>query len=170
MNSHLRTNARRSVLAKRNDSLQERLLQEETGFNLQQLLHYEDRNSMAFSIEARVPFVDYRVVEYAMSIPASYKIHNGWSKYPLRCAAEGILPKEIQWRKDKMGFVTPQEEWMRMLRPMIRTLLLDGPLRSKQFLNEPFLQQILSEHPKIASDTLWRIINLEMWMRVFDVE
>lgn len=66
--AHNRTSA---VLAKRNDNLQERLLQEETAFNLQQLLHYEDRNSMAFGIEARVPFVDYRVVEYAMSIPAS---------------------------------------------------------------------------------------------------
>ncbi|MGA7160620.1 MAG: asparagine synthase (glutamine-hydrolyzing) [Bacteroidota bacterium] len=159
-----------TVLTKRNDSLQERLLQEETGFNLQQLLHYEDRNSMAFSIEARVPFVDYRVVEYAMSIPASYKIHNGWSKYPLRGAAEGILPKEIQWRKDKMGFVTPQEKWMRLLQPMIRTFLLDGPLRSKQFLNEEYIQRFLSEQSKIASDTLWRIVNLEMWMRVFNVE
>ncbi len=158
------------VPTKRNDILQERLLQEETGFNLQQLLHYEDRNSMAFSIEARVPFVDYRVVEYGMSIPASYKIHNGWSKYPLRCAAEGILPKEIQWRKDKMGFVTPQDEWMQMLRPKIRTFLLDGTLLSKQFLNEPFLTQLLNEQPKIVNDTVWRIVNLEMWMRVFDVE
>ena len=165
---HKRSSA---VLAKRNDNLQERLLQEETSFNLQQLLHYEDRNSMAFSIEARVPFVDYRVVEYAMSIPASYKIHNGWSKYPLRCAGEGILPKEIQWRKDKMGFVTPQDEWMRILRPMIRALLLDEPLRSNQFLNRTNLEQHLrSEPPSIGNSVLWQIINLEMWMRVFDVE
>jgi asparagine synthase (glutamine-hydrolysing) len=160
-----------TVLAKRNDSLQERLLQEETAFNLQQLLHYEDRNSMAFSIEARVPFVDYRVVEYALSIPATYKIHNGWSKYPLRRAAEGILPKEIQWRKDKMGFVTPQHEWMRTLLPKVRTLLLDEPLRSGQFLDRNKLQQRLAKDPlSIAHSELWQIINLEMWMRVFDVE
>ena len=160
-----------AVLLKRNDNLQERLLQEETAFNLQQLLHYEDRNSMAFAIEARVPFVDYRVVEYAMSIPASFKIHNGWSKYPLRCAGEGILPKEIQWRKDKMGFVTPQHDWMRMLLPKIRSLLLDEPLRSSQFLNRASLEKELkADHPTIANNVLWQIINLEMWMRVFDVE
>jgi len=159
-----------TVIAKRNDSLQERLLQEETAFNLQQLLHYEDRNSMAFSIEARVPFVDYRVVEYAMSIPATYKIHNGWSKYPLRRAGEGILPKEIQWRKDKMGFVTPQNEWIRTLLPRIRTFLLDEPLRSSQFLNRNSLEQQLTKtHLSIAHSELWQIINLEMWMRVFDV-
>ncbi len=162
---------RSTVLAKRNDSLQERLLQEETSFNLQQLLHYEDRNSMAFAIEARVPFVDYRVVEYAMSIPASYKIHNGWSKYPLRCAGEGILPKEIQWRKDKMGFVTPQNEWLRTLLPMVRTFLLDEPLRANQFLNQVSLEKRLKANPPtIANNILWQIINLEMWMRVFDVE
>jgi len=160
-----------SVLSKRNDNLQERLLQEETAFNLQQLLHYEDRNSMAFAIEARVPFVDYRVVEYAMSIPASFKIHNGWSKYPLRCAGEGILPKEIQWRKDKMGFVTPQNAWLRTLLPMVRTLLLDEPLRANEFLNQASLEkQLKADPPTIANNILWQIINLEMWMRVFDVE
>jgi len=160
-----------TVVEKRNDNLQARLLQEETAFNLQQLLHYEDRNSMAFSIEARVPFVDYRVVEYGMSIPVSYKIHNGWSKYPLRSAGEGILPKEIQWRKDKMGFVTPQNEWMVGLLPAIRSFLRDEPLRSRRFFDQPGLQKRLhSDPPSIAYPVLWQILNLEMWMRVFDVE
>ncbi len=157
--------------AKRNDSLQERLLQEETRLNLQQLLHYEDRNSMAFSIEARVPFLDYRVVEYGMQIPVQFKIHNGWSKYPLRCAGEGLIPKEVQWRKDKMGFVTPQNEWMQMLQPQIRTLLFEEHLRAEEFLNQPSLRrQLQYDHPTIPHSTLWRIVNLELWMRRFDVD
>ena len=158
------------TVAKRNDSLQERLLQEETRLNLQQLLHYEDRNSMAFSIEARVPFLDYRVVEYGMQIPVQFKIHNGWSKYPLRCAAEGIIPKEVQWRKDKMGFVTPQNEWMQMLQPQIHTLLFDEPLRAEEFLNQSLLRrQFQNDPPTISNSTLWRIVNLELWMRRFHV-
>lgn len=167
------SSARKKMLtaAKRNDSLQERLLQEETRLNLQQLLHYEDRNSMAFSIEARVPFLDYRVVEYGMQIPVQFKIHNGWSKYPLRCAAEGLIPKEVQWRKDKMGFVTPQNEWMQMLQPQIRALLFDEHLRAEEFLNQSSLRrQFQNDPPTIPDNTLWRIVNLELWMRRFDVD
>ena len=156
--------------AKRNDSLQERLLQEETRLNLQQLLHYEDRNSMAFSIEARVPFLDFRVVEYGMQIPVQFKIHNGWSKYPLRCAGEGLIPNEVQWRKDKMGFVTPQDKWMRMLQPQIRALLFDEHLRAEEFLSPSSLRrQLQHDPPTIPHSTLWRVVNLELWMRRFDV-
>lgn len=157
-------------LDKPNANLQERLLQEETQLNLQQLLHYEDRNSMAFAIEARVPFVDYRVVEYGMSIPAAYKIHHGWSKYPLRCASEGIIPEEIRWRKDKMGFVTPQDEWMKLLSPKIQSLLLDTPLRSEHFVDQQYLRRALRhDGATISNSMLWRVVSLEMWMKVFDV-
>jgi len=85
---------------------------DETKYNLQQLLRYEDRNSMHFGIEARVPFTDHRLVEYALGIPACYKIRNGWSKYILRKAAEGLLPEKIVWRRDKIGFETPEKEWL----------------------------------------------------------
>lgn len=125
---------------------------------------------MAFSIEARVPFLDYRVVEYGMKIPAVFKLHNGWSKYPLRCATEGILPKMIQWRKDKKGFFTPQEEWTRALYPKIRSFLLDEQLRSRGFVDEKYLRQTMETHSSELPHTeLWRIIHLEMWMRVFEV-
>ena len=70
-----------------------------------------------------------------------------------------------------MGFVTPQNDWMRTLLPKIRTLLLDEPFRSGRFLNRASLQQQLEHDPRsIAHGELWQIINIEMWMRVFDVE
>jgi asparagine synthase (glutamine-hydrolysing) len=71
---------------------------------------------MAHSIEARVPFTDYRLVDYVFSLPAMYKIRHGWTKWLLRLAVEDLLPPEVVWRKDKLGFATPrwasrQEEW-----------------------------------------------------------
>ena len=62
---------------------------------------------MGHSIEARVPFTDYRLVDYVFSLPAAYKIHNGWTKWLLRLAVKDLLPPEIVWRKDKVGFVAP---------------------------------------------------------------
>jgi len=80
---------------------------------LQHLLHYDDINASAFSIENRVPFLDHRLVEYVNSIPSIYKIHNGWSKWLLRLAMRDLLPEKILWRKDKKGFPTPVESWLR---------------------------------------------------------
>jgi asparagine synthase (glutamine-hydrolysing) len=78
-----------------------------TAYSLPQLLKYEDRNSMAHSIEARVPFTDYRLVDYMFSIPPVFKIRHGWTKWLLRLAVKDLLPAEIVWRKDKLGFATP---------------------------------------------------------------
>jgi asparagine synthase (glutamine-hydrolysing) len=89
-----------------------RLWQEMTRYSIPQLLHYEDRSAMAFSIESRVPYLDYRLVDYVMAIPAVYKIHNGWSKWVFRLAMKDILPEAIRWRKDKLGFTTPEKKWL----------------------------------------------------------
>ncbi len=94
-------------------TLDEVLKREITVSNLPLLLHWEDRNSMAFSIEARVPFLDYRVVEYLASLPLDQKIRGGVTKYVLRRAIRGLVPDPVRCRSDKMGFVTPEEVWMR---------------------------------------------------------
>jgi len=75
------------------------------------LLHYADHTSMAFSIESRMPFMDYRLVEFLASVPACYKIHNGWTKYLARLAFAGKLPDEIVWRRDKMAWPIPEKKW-----------------------------------------------------------
>jgi len=81
--------------------------------SLPALLHYEDRNSMAHSIESRVPFLDYRLVEYLFCIPDDQKIRHAVTKIVLRNAMKEILPEEVRGRMDKMGFVTPEEEWLK---------------------------------------------------------
>lgn len=82
-------------------------------FSVPYLTHYEDRMSMAWSREVRAPFLDYRVVEMGLRAPTDLKMKAGWSKYALRRAFEDDLPPEIIWRKDKKGFVNPQDDWLR---------------------------------------------------------
>src|SRR5207253_8109320 len=84
-----------------------------TRTRLPALLRYEDRLSMAFSIESRVPLLDHRLVELAFALPDDAKRHAGWSKYGLRRALEGLLPPSVVWRRDKKGFSTPLGNWLR---------------------------------------------------------
>lgn len=77
-----------------------------------QLLRYADRNSMAHSREVRLPFLSHELVEFLFSLPAEMKIHNGWTKYIQRKTFEPLLPQEITWRKDKIGYEPPQKKWM----------------------------------------------------------
>ena len=79
---------------------------------LEDLLRYADRNSMAHSREVRLPFLSHELVEYIFKFSADYKIQNGFTKHLLRLAMHSFLPKEIVWRKDKVGFEPPQQQWM----------------------------------------------------------
>lgn len=76
------------------------------------LTRYEDRNSMSNSLEVRLPFLDHRLVNYMINLPANYKINKGWNKYLLRKSMVN-LPHKIRWRKDKKGFITPDEKWLK---------------------------------------------------------
>lgn len=94
-------------------SVNQRQIQDLNRYSLPSLLRYEDRNSMAWSIESRVPFLDYRLVEWLVSLPVETKLAGGRTKALMRDALRGIVPDAILDRRDKMGFVTAQEMWMR---------------------------------------------------------
>jgi asparagine synthase (glutamine-hydrolysing) len=79
---------------------------------LEELLRYADRNSMAHGREVRLPFLSHELVEFVFSLPANYKIRNGWTKWLLRETMKNKLPESITWRKDKVGFEPPQKTWM----------------------------------------------------------
>ena len=96
----------------RADTLTKRQILDINKYSVPSLTHYEDRNSMAHSLEIRLPFLDYRLVNFMINLPDFYKIKYGWSKYILRKALKE-LPKEIAWRKTKRGFTTPQEKWLK---------------------------------------------------------
>ncbi len=95
------------------DKLNDSLLHSTVNGALGNLLRYADKNSMAFSREIRLPFLDHKLVEYVTSLPPTFKINNGWTKFILRKAVEDLIPKEIVWRKDKIGYMPPQGEWLK---------------------------------------------------------
>ncbi len=92
-----------------NESLQQQINYEP----LPSLLRYEDRSSMAFSVESRVPFMDYRLVEFTLGLPVNLVYRNGERKYILRQAFKGMVPEKIMQRKDKLGFASAEETWMK---------------------------------------------------------
>ena len=94
------------------NNMSERQIQDIDLYSVPALTHYEDRNSMAHHIEVRLPFLDYRLVNFLVHAPVEDKIKGGWTKYILREAIDE-LPEKIRWRKDKTGFVTPEEKWMK---------------------------------------------------------
>lgn len=91
---------------------------------LEELLRYADRNSMAHSREIRLPFLDHELVEFIFSLPANFKIRNGWTKWLLRETMKNKLPDEIVWRRDKTGFEPPQQQWLS--NENIRQLIIDA--------------------------------------------
>jgi asparagine synthase (glutamine-hydrolysing) len=152
------------------DHLQNLLYQLTFHGNLQSLLKYEDRNSMAFSVEARVPFLDYRLVEFIFSLPSEFKIKEGYTKRVLRNGMENIIPEKIRWRVGKLGFATPEALWQRsILKPMIEKALLTENvgyfIKCKQALT--YLKHL--EKHQIMDFTPWRWLNLSLWMKVYDL-
>lgn len=80
--------------------------------NLEDLLRFSDRNSMAHGREVRLPFLSTPLVEFLFTLPVEFLVHQGWTKYILRESLQGILPAEIAWRKDKIGYEPPQKKWL----------------------------------------------------------
>src|SRR5438094_604769 len=106
------------------DVLRESLWKDLTKTSLPALLRYEDRNSMAFSIESRVPFLTPELVNFVLSLPEEYLIHrDGTSKAVFRAAMQGIVPDCILNRTDKIGFQTPEHRWLGCLAPWVQSVL-----------------------------------------------
>jgi asparagine synthase (glutamine-hydrolysing) len=93
-------------------TLNEALYFDTTKSGLETLLRYADRNSMAHSREVRLPFLNHELVEFLFSLPDTFKISDAWTKWIMRKAFDDILPAEITWRKDKIGYEPPQKKWM----------------------------------------------------------
>jgi len=138
------------------------------------LLRMEDRSSMAFSLEARVPLLDHKLVEYGISLPDHLKVHNGWSKFAIREAMRGVLPDAVRQRTSKLGFAAPDRRWLAHdLRPQVTTLIEDS-LRCERYVDVAALRRWYAS-PQAAGASeeaylgLFRILALEMWMRAFDL-
>ncbi|MEY4904578.1 MAG: hypothetical protein RLZZ292_2393, partial [Bacteroidota bacterium] len=149
-------------------TLQESSLASVYAFGLQRILHHEDRNSMAVGIEARSPFLDYRLMEFCLALPDELKIHNAKRKYILREATKHLLPKKIYTRYDKLGFPSPQEEWLRA-NPIWLKENLEESITLLQGLITPLILEELNK-TKPNYPFLWRIIAFGRFVKVFSIK
>lgn len=133
------------------------------------LLRYCDRNSMASSVESRLPFLDYRLVDFCLSLPLNLKINKGYSKYILRSSID--IPPKIKNRKDKIGFAVPEKAWIKEEASELKKIFENRNFRSSRFIDNKL---ILENWSKIISKNeiphFFRYICLELWMQVFEVK
>jgi asparagine synthase (glutamine-hydrolysing) len=137
--------------------------------SLPALLRYEDRNSMAFGIEARTPFLDYRLVEAALALPASALIRDGWTKAILREAMRGLLPEPVRLRRDKLGFSTPEVRWLGEIAPQLREWLAPPSYVSTLLRPAVLRDWLAAPDAELAQRRgLWRLVSLELWRQHLD--
>jgi asparagine synthase (glutamine-hydrolysing) len=153
------------------NTMNEELHKDFLGKRLKIFLKCEDRCSMWHSVESRVPFTDdHRLVEYVFAIPSVYKIRNGISKYLLREAMKDFIPQKVYERKDKKGFNTPHNAWLKKIKDEVR------PLFNKKLSNYIDLEKLDSNYERFFSvegdnddKMVFRYITFAKWMEVFEM-
>lgn len=164
-----------SGLGLANNSIIDRQIADVTHHSVPSLLRYEDRNSMAWSIEARVPFLDHRLVEFAVSLPVELKLSGGVTKSVLRHGLEGLVPDAVLNRNDKLGFNAPMAGWLfGALRPFVERRLSKPDLASGEVIDG---QKLLAEFNIRADKQDWdalakifRVVVFDAWMERFEVQ
>jgi asparagine synthase (glutamine-hydrolysing) len=145
-----------------------------TRFSLPQLLHTEDRMSMANSTEMRVPFIDFRIVEFLAHLPPEAKLHGGWTKFVLRQAMRSELPAEICFRKDKKGFNLPEAAWFRGPLLPQAAKILSGDLCAESYgvfvpgAGRNYLESWRAGSAEVTYKQFFGMISLELWLRQVD--
>jgi asparagine synthase (glutamine-hydrolysing) len=134
------------------------------------LLARGDKTSMAASLEARVPLLDHKLVEFAASLPPHMKVRGLTRKYLLKKVSQAWLPPEIIHRKKK-GFPMPFSLWLRNeARPFLHDVLSPSALRRRALFNPLFVEKLVTEHEEGFADhgsLLWGLISVELWLRIF---
>ncbi len=156
--------------ARSQTDMKARLVEDLQTFSLPSLLRYEDRNSMAFSMESRLPFLDQELVDWVLRLPPEAIVDQGWSRAILREGLRGVLIEKVRLRRWKVGFTTPETRWLRARRAAIQ-----GLFRSPQFCARPYWDAaaLAEAFERFCagevepSQIFWRAINTEIWLRVF---
>lgn len=147
----------------------ERMIYFELKYRLAELLLMRvDKITMSTSIEARVPFLDHKLIEFALTIPSAVKLRDGKTKAILKKAVQGLIPDKII-NRPKQGFNAPISEWLRAdMAKEVNFALIQGYLIKDGYLNVGFVQKILADHQNARRDWsgyIWNLYNLEMWYR-----
>ncbi len=156
------------------NSLRESLIKQVTQSPLPTLLRNEDRTSMAFSVESRVPFMDYRLIEFTLSLPEEFVYRLGERKYILRQAFTGYIPDLVVNRKDKMGFVSAGEKWM--VEDTESKIWFNDLIKKYAILGSDilipnkaikFVEEIQSGTRKFSND-IWQLVNFGIWLNLME--
>jgi len=151
--------------------LSNRLYNELRFETLPAVLKAEDRTTMAHSIESRLPFLDFRLVEYMFSVPNDMKIRHGLGKYIQRLALRGILPEKVRARKEKVGFNAPSEHWFRQeLRDWVEEIGTSSSLFDRGILDRQGFEAVRREHLSGRANHyqfLWQVLNLDLWLNEY---
>ena len=130
------------------------------------LLMRVDKISMSVALEARVPFLDHKFVEFTMDIPMEWKVRNGVPKYLLKKAVEGLIPDQIIYRK-KMGFGAPMAQWLRgEFGRQVEKGILGSRLMERGYFNLEYISRLISDHRTGRADNslyIWTLFNLTSW-------
>ena len=147
-------------------NLQDRQVDELTKYCLPRLLRYADRNSMAFSIESRVPHLSNLIIDFALKTPIDWRIHDGWTKYYVRKAAENSkIPNKILFNPLKRGFEVPQNQWVKQLRPLLNQYI-ENSSAYKHVLNlEKIQSDVNSDSTNTDASKLWRTISFMAFLQ-----
>lgn len=149
-------------------NLSYKLRNELTNGGLQSLLRHGDRNSMRWSIESRVPFLENDFAQLLLSLPENYLVSNeGLSKNIFRRSMEGIVPKEVLYRRDKIGFETPELRWLLNSKKQIHKI--NDDLKDFQIFNSKFCSKLINETLNGTykyDNVIWRIINYVKWSKI----
>lgn len=149
-------------------NLNRRLADDVLAYSTPNLLRYEDKNSMAFSIEARVPFLDHELVELIFSLPIDQKIKRGWTRAVYRRAMKGRMPEKNRLRRDKIGFTNPEVPWMRARSKEVREIFSSDACRRRGIYDTKRLVETFDAWLAGApGDVLifWRVLVSELWMQ-----
>lgn len=165
--SVVRDNLDRLLAEKPGADQLERMIYQDLKLRLAELLLMRvDKITMATSVEARVPFLDRKLIEFAMTIPRELKYHNGQTKYILKRALRGVVPDRVLNRR-KQGFAAPINEWMiDRLGKFVESALLGSRLRRRELFDYDFIKRLLAEQRSGRDDHsffLWNLLNLSLW-------
>jgi len=132
-------------------------------YGLEELLRFADRNSMANSVEVRLPFLSHQLVEFLFTLPSSFKIRHGWTKWLLRETMKNKLPEQIVWRKDKVGFEPPQQQWMQTKPVQDLIIAAKEKLVEQKILKSEVLSQRISAKAAHEDENFdWRYLSASL--------
>jgi asparagine synthase (glutamine-hydrolysing) len=131
-------------------------------------LRVEDRNAMAHSIEARLPFLDHRLVSAVLRVAGTCKLDGHWNKVLLRDAMRGYIPESVRSRPDKMGFEVPAAKWIRSWAPEIESIFGSRAFAERGFFNVRNLTTALADHVsgvRHCHEDIFRAVQVELYLR-----